>query len=395
MILKKRTHFNKCDFYISLWVFYYLQDIVYPQGLISQIVLLFILLISFVYAFKVVNLHSLPQYLKGLNLLLGFFLIYGVHLIIFGGDIKYYGGREITSYAYLQSILISLLPIYVFYYFTKIKLLDDERLKCWVVVFFISTILLYFKEQRDSLAMIIEQGGTRTETTNNIGYYFVSLIPCMILFKKNLIAQTMGLLIIIFFLIFAMKRGALIIGVMCSLYLFIKMYKEIRGSRKLLIVILGVIAFSLLIFFFIQRLETSEYFLARLEDTKDGNSSGRDEIWSFFWNHFINQADFIHFIFGYGANGTARIFYNGAHNDWLEMATNNGLIGLILYFYYWLSFYKTNKKVSNQSARITLWLIFFIFLGRTFISQSYNAMNYPVTCMLGYFLANKNIKEIV
>ena len=82
------------------------------------------------------------------------------------------------------------------------------------------------------------------------------------------------------------------------------------------------------VYFVIDMMSSNDYFLQRIKATKEGDSSGRDSIYSFFWTYFTERADFVHYLFGRGANGTLEIYYNYAHNDWLRLRSTKA---------YWVS----------------------------------------------------------
>ena len=130
--------------------------------------------------------------------------------------------------------------------------------------------------------------------------------------------------------------------------------------------------------------------MKRIEDTLSGNSSGRDNLYTFFWNYFTENADFTHYLLGRGANGTLEIYYNYAHNDWLEIAVNQGLLGIIIYAFYWFCFYKTWKHAKNIDSKTILVLTALIFFAKTLFSMSYADMSYVSTSVLGYALATVN-----
>ena len=90
-----------------------------------------------------------------------------------------------------------------------------------------------------------------------------------------------------------------------------------------------------------------------------------------------------------GAEGTIKVTYNYAHNDWLELLTNQGIIGVIFFAYYWLGVYYTckSKRLSKES-RFALKYIFLILFLMTLFSMSINAMTIYSSSMLGYALAD-------
>ena len=141
-------------------------------------------------------------------------------------------------------------------------------------------------------------------------------------------------------------------------------------------------------------METSDYFMARIAQTEEGGSSGRDAIYEHFWNHFKNETDNVKFIFGNGANATLGIYINYAHNDWLEIAINQGVLGLVAYAFYWLCFLKTIWKTKhNKTARLVLSLCFISFFVMTIFSMSYTEYSMMACTTFGYCLAHCQDQE--
>lgn len=320
------------------------------------------------------------------------FTIYGFILVLLSPSTLYYpiSGKSMQSYNYIKSIYLSLLPIYPFYYYTKKGYLTSERLRTWGLIFLISVTLSYFRTQRETLRILLENGYNADETTNNDGYLFLSCLPLLVLYRKKPLIQFATFAFVMAFIVMGMKRGAIAIGLVGSVYFMLQLIRNSKGKKRFLLILLSVGICIGAIFFFIQEMSASDYMKKRLEDTLEGNSSGRDNLYSFFWNYFTGQADFIHYLIGRGANGTLEIYYNYAHNDWLEIAVNQGLLGVVVYAFYWFCFYKTWKYSTNIEAKTILALTILIFFAKTMFSMSYNDMSYVTTSVLGYALATLN-----
>jgi hypothetical protein len=98
--------------------------------------------------------------------------------------------------------------------------------------------------------------------------------------------------------------------------------------------------------------------------------------------------------FGSGANATLSISSLYAHNDWLEIAINQGVFGLIIYFFYWIMFFREcSSKSYTPYARLAMQLLFIIYFMKTFFSMSYNDMTVGATLVLGYCLAQEKKNE--
>lgn len=389
MISLNPTKLNRCDFFIALWVLYYLQGILYPSGGIMSLAILGLnLLISAHCAVKVLRWKDNPRYFKGYNLLMMMFTVYGVLYILFNpSTVHYSSGLSIQSYNYIKSIYLSLLSIYAFYYYARIGYLTQERLQRWVVVFLISSALSYYQYQQNALQALMEEGSSAEETTNNAGYLFLSCIPLLVLYRKKPLIQFSFLAFVMAFIVMGMKRGAIAVGGVVAAYFMWKSINNSRGKTKFALIVLSVGICVAAAYFFIYMMTTSDYMMQRIEATMEGNSSGRDDIYSFFWTYFTEKADAIQFLVGRGANGTLDIYNKLAHNDWLEIAVNQGLLGVIVYAIYWKKFYSTWRQSTNIEAMTILALVGIICFAKTLFSMSYGDMTYVCTSVLGYALA--------
>ena len=386
-------YLNRCDFFLLAWVLYYLQGIVYPEGGIISLAILGVnLMISASYTFKVMQWRNKPVYFKGLNILMLLFTIYGFILVLLGPSTLYYpiSGKSMPSYNYIKSIYLSLLPIYPFYYYTKKGYLTSEHLRIWGVIFLASVTLSYFRTQREALEALIERGSKADEITNNSGYLFLSCLPLLVLFRKKPIIQFAFLAFMMAFIVMGMKRGAIAIGLASSVYFMWQAITKSKGKTRFLFIVLSISICIGSVLFFIHQMSSSDYMMKRIEDTLAGNSSGRDSLYTFFWKYFTEDASFIHYLIGRGANGTLEIYYNYAHNDWLEIAVNQGLLGIVVYAFYWFGFYKTWRLATNIDAKTILVITALIFFAKTLFSMSYADMSYVSTSVLGYALATVN-----
>lgn len=387
------SRINRCDFFLAVWVLYYLQGIVYPTGGLVSLALLGVnLLISASCALKVLQWKNNPTYFKGFNMLMLLFTIYGFALILSSPSTLSYprSGLTMPSYNYIKSIYLSLLPIYSFYYYTKKGFLTAERLQIWGLVFLASVTLSYFQDQREALEELLERGSKAEETTNNSGYLFLSCLPLLVLYRKKPLIQFAALAFVMAFIVMGMKRGAIAIGLVSAVYFMWLAIIKSKGKTRFLFIMLSFGICVGAIYFFINQMSTSDYMISRIESTMDGNSSGRDTLYAFFWRYFTEEADALHYLLGRGANGTLDIYINYAHNDWLEIAVNQGLLGLMIYVFYWFGFYKTWKHATNTDAKNILALTILIFFASTIFSMSYADMTYVSTSTLGYALATVN-----
>lgn len=382
---------NIANIYILLWCLYTIQGVLFASGtILTQALLLLILVISIFYAVYCYNHYKLPRFFTGLSLLLFIFTIYGVTLIMKGERLEMTEINPIVvnNYTYLKSIYMSLLPIFPFYAFTRKGLITEKTLQVSIFIFLVVTTVAFFYKERLALMILINA----TESTNNIAYSFVYLIPFAPLFNKHPYVQYAILAYCMIFLLMGVKRGAIIIGIMCFLVIFLSLAANARNSRQFRYIFLSVILLVFAFYAFDYFLATSDYFNNRLAITLEGSSSNRDNLFSFFSNYFLYETDDFEFLFGGGANATLKIRGQYAHNDWLEIAINQGLLGLFAYAFFWITFFKTWRKTkSDKNLYLIMGLILLITFVKTMFSMSYNDYDFYLTLMLGYCLAQVSL----
>ena len=112
----------------------------------------------------------------------------------------------------------------------------------------------------------------------------------------------------------------------------------------------------------------------------EGNSSGRDALYSKAWESFFN-ADFITAFVGNGADSTYVILGNRAHNDWLELLTNQGLIGFIIYATLWIQIFIYWREIRTRKfIFVLLGAIIILFFNKSLFSMWYNSIS-PIACI--------------
>lgn len=385
---------NKASVYTLAWCLYNTQGIVLPEGcFFSQILVMALLLFSLYYIFIANTRYKLPIYFYGLNLLLGMFFVYGIYLMIGGYNPSDYVFR-VPSFNYLKSILISLAPIYPFYVFSREGLITEKFIRIFFFVIFGLTVAKYYENYRKQLLLAMLIGSDSEEFTNNVAYEFLALIPFGMFFYKKPIVQYFALGTCLVFLLAAMKRGAILIGVFCLIWFLWNNLNNVSLKKKL-----GILALSMALCFvgyiYVEKkMEESLYFQKRVEDTLEGYSSQRDKLYVRFADYYWNEATPLHFVLGTGANATLKVGTNYAHNDWLEIAVNQGLLGILMFSIYWIFFIKTILSVSIKCReKFVLEIIMFATFMMTFFSMSYTCVGYVTGLVLGYCLSQGKKNE--
>ena len=400
---------NACDWYIVIGCLYYLQDVLYPSGIINRILQILMMLWALSISLKyIINFKQTPQLLNMVSLLVVMYTIYGITFMLYSNEVNITEGgiREVGSYLYLQNALNSLLPFYLFYAFAEQGKLTVERIRIYCFVFLLLFIAMYFKSYKQSLVQAAIAGIERKEFTNNTGYNFVMLMPILFFIKHKLLRYVM-LVIVMGFTIMCMKRGAILMGGICFIWFLWADFRHATSIRyKLGTLFLAICALSSAVIYINYKQETSSYFRSRIEQTQKGNASGRNMIYPKIWDAVQNDESVVHLLIGRGANSTVEIAGNYAHHDWLELACNNGLIGVLLALSFYITIFTTahsNRMFLPKEYYTTFLMLGFMLFSKTMFSMSIANMKIweimPVAFLLWFarqcaLNVNKNVKSM-
>lgn len=332
------------------------------------------------YMLKSYSFYNTSKFLKWLSLLLAMFVVYGLILYLNGTD----GWREYREpSSFLLDYIPSLLPLFVFYYFGRRGIISEQWYKALFVLFLFNALMMYAGEQRTLLEKSLT--GER-DFISNSGYYVASLLPLICFFDKKRGIQYIIAALIIGLTVFCFKRGAILCVGIAFVYFMYTSLKTTKSINRIAVLLLVVIVIFLLYIYIENLMSANEFFAIRVTETMEGNSSGRDDIFGFFLNYFFSNENGLNFLWGNGAYGTVKIYGIEAHTDWLEMAIDFGVIGLIVFLFYWINVYKNISFAKNRISPVfyTAIMMCFIFnFSRTFFSMSIGSMSFITASILG------------
>ena len=384
-----QTHslINRGDLLCVVCLILYLKTIVnYPDS-ISVMLTGLLFLICIVCAFKVFlsrgDRHD--GFLYAFTILMLMFTIYGGICILKGEEYNV-GTRVYTSRMYLMDIYVSLLPIYAFYYYSSKGFLSHRSVARFFFACAIITVFLYFKTENNNL---LNASSEADGVVNNISYSFLSmLVGTSLFFNKRWLQYTIFGLVAVFLLL-GLKRGAMLVYPLCLLFFLSVIMKDSSRNRKVTVYVLSLIFIAGLIWYIQYRYSIDSFFRSRMELTEEMGSSGRDVLFSTFWSHFVTNPNLYQQLFGEGAMSTVKVSYNFAHNDWLEILINQGVLGVIIYLIYWVSLIRTWRKSQsvNSAVYLAIGLFAIIFFMRSLYSMGYTGCDYATASVFGYYLA--------
>lgn len=386
---------RECAIYTVAWQLYSYQGL-FGIETIAKYLLVILIAFSLYKTFYVIGKYKFELFMKGLTLSFSMLSLYGIYHLFFGPtrhiSTLFGQGFTIPTFFYLKYIYCSIPAVYVYYYYAKRGVFSYKSLTKYTLFFVITTIPAFFNYYSVTAG---SNGAYVDGLTNNVGYKFVPIMALAFIISKwrNIIE-----IVSYIFIVLSLKRGAILIGTISFLAYLYTNIKTSKGIKKF-----GTIAFSIFIiiiasFFIIHFFENSQGFQQRVEMTLNGNSSGRDIIAKSLFDAFKNQNDALVILFGNGADATIDIAGNYAHNDWLELLINQGILGVsvfALFYVLWFKNYLRMRKEVPRSISMAFAIVLIGSFGSSIFSMAYTAFSPPISIVIGYCLyMNARHKEI-
>ncbi len=390
-----RNCFNKVSVKISklirnllflLIALYFSQGFLYAQGsVISQSALAFLLVISGIYLVKCLLLKGKKEL---------FFKVWTAFLLL--NTLGFFLTGSISNgyhFGMFKGILISSLIFYPFYYFSKNNQLETKHLIQFFILILPIAIAQFFFN-RDQI--LIERVTSNEDVVNNMAYFFVGLMPFVFLFIKRRMISLLSMLVLVFFVIEGAKRGAILTGAFVLLMYAYAFMQSIQKRNKYKGYLISFIGLGLLSYYVYSLYTSNEYLMTRMSLLSEGGYSGRDVIYSSIFNIWQASPNPLNIFFGFGFASSLELTGGSfAHNDWLELLSNFGLLGIGLYLSLFISAFILLKNNNwNKDKKILFFTVISIWFLVTLFSMGYTSTNgFLREILLGYVVGGyiKNI----
>lgn len=350
-------------FLFFLVILYYSQGVLYSNNhIIAKISLLLFLGISFFYFIKFFLLKKIKDMMF---ISISLFILLNTFGFLSALDFS-----EVYIFQY-KNMLITFLPFFPIYYLASKGYIDREKIIYMFFLIFPIFVALFYSYEKN----IVDSYDIKEENVvNNIGYYFLSIMPYTFLIKRKYLSISTFFLLF-YFIILSSKRGALILAVLALIVFLVYQFKNIERKKIIQSIIVSIVGLILFLKISFNQFIQNEYLISRLQRTDDGGS-GRDVIYTNLWLSWYNSDNLINYLFGFGFLSSTKFSGNGdlAHNDWLELLINFGILGVVIYLMFFISIFKAIlvKKLlmPYKYALISFLLIAFF---QTFFSMFYAA----------------------
>ena len=283
----------------------------------------------------------------------------------------------------------------VFYAIVK----NDSTLKCFnttikivVPILFASSLILFFILRK--LTLLNDMGNLKEVlVAENSIFYIVTVLPCLCLLRLKYKYPIIFLSLLA--TLYSFKRSAILcvcIVIVISLYFdFWQNKKASVLKTRFLAILISILLLT--IWGFVNKY-TDSFIADRFENVKEDRGSGRLDIWAEVLNLYSNQ-DIVAKINGSGYDSVIKYYKFSAHNDFIEMLFDFGVVGLVLYLIIVVQFAqlcKQSKKLGNVYFASSLSAIVIFILMSSFshlwLYPSYNAYIMMYFGMINALLSN-------
>lgn len=264
----------------------------------------------------------------------------------------------------------------------------SERFIIIALISLVLSSMVYFESMR---VIMIANFINRNDITNNASVVFLYILPFIFVLKNRYISYGV-ILICVYYLMEGAKRGNIVCSIPIIVLFIIMTFrnKHIKVYEKLLFIIF----FFFALLWGSTKFKENEYLQKRIEQTMEGNTSNRDIIYSNCWDVYTNSEHIPNLLFGYGFDGTLNHKNIGAyaHNDWLEILVDYGVIGFIFYLLIFILIYQQIRMIREIQKRYVLIALASVWLCKTAFSMGFTEETTFILFMLFGFITQKDRK---
>lgn len=311
-----------------------------------------------------------------------------LHLIYF--FVSYFW-LDSPSTTHIGNISTSLLAIPLFMTLGRKGVMTTRFYLMATIVLVLSALVYYWTMKVNYIANLLS---ANQDITNNASVAFLCILPLIFILKNRYLSYGL-LLACVYFILDAAKRGNIVCAVpIILLFIFYTFRnKQVRFYEKAIFVLFFLFAVS----WGVKQYEQNDYLQRRMEQTMEGKSSGRDLIYENSWKVYSESESIKNILLGYGFQAT---YYNKqignyAHNDWLELLVDNGLVGALFYLYIFSLLFKMIGKERDLQKRYILISIAIIWFLKSLFSMSFTAGTTNILFLLFGYIKQKDEALII
>lgn len=257
----------------------------------------------------------------------------------------------------LTPAIVFFLLYFPFYFWSRSGCLTVKRLKTFFIILFVVNFINFLSSYIGFSFDVVHGSSV------NAAYPLVCLMPLVgvVWDRRNTLFYLLLTIVAISFL--SAKRGAMI-SALASFLIMTFYYSKDKNTGKIKIIpIIFILLAALGILYYIYSTNTN--LQLKFDNTSEGNYSGRENFYLILWDYWLSL-DYHAQLFGEEFMKAVDLVGFDAHNDWLEILLDAGLVEAIIYLSILLTFLmKSFSKRGNftpcerymQTSAIIIWII--------------------------------------
>ena len=291
--------------------------------------------------------------------------------------------EDVSTFSMIQHIILVITSLISFFYISSKGYIKRSVL----VIFVCITTALFVYNILHFDVTTLGEGEYNFSSANNKAYSLTALFPFFLIFWNRKWLMIIFMIASLVFVVFCLKRGAMICiasSVMITFYMIIKQnkrrHKYVLMSRLLIfaVIIAAIYAFSSIY-------SENEVLQGRF----DHGSKPREEIYGKIATG-LKESNLVNLFAGNGPLSTVKVAGNYAHNDWLEILYDFGLVGLFVYIMIIVSMLILYRKLNlNERDKTGMLICITYILIRSTVSMCvYELETLLIFGYYGYIIGN-------
>lgn len=254
----------------------------------------------------------------------------------------------VVTRTFTEIIVVTLPTLSFFTFYLFFRKTNIVKYYLYFAVFLtLFLIILYFNDYKLTNSELSD-----IKASLNVAYFPFLMLPTILLIKRPQIKFLLILLISIVIFSSMKRAGLLAFFIAIFVYSYVE-YILIRGKRFKISSLLFVIIFlSVFIFGFLYVDNLNDgFFTSRIQNISQDEGSGRLSVYKDVFD-LIKKSNFNNILLGNGENAVMKNTVTGysAHNDFLEVFYNYGLIMLVVYFFIHIKLIKVLIVLTRQKS---------------------------------------------
>ncbi len=364
---------------VLLILLYFLQGILYPSGsFVSQTLIALWLLLGIVCYGRVALCRD---NLAMVNWLVIFYAIQSITFIVSPkvvNGVDYEAIGEVGTIAQFKEVSAFVLSFMVMYLVARRSGgFDEKGVRYICYAFLLLSVFRFFYVQE-----LLQVEKMQERVTNNVSYFFVGLLPYFpYLLKRNKYLGGVLLSMVIGIVMYSAKRGAIVAMLVMLAFSVIYYAHNIRFTTKNMVAMAGLLC--VLIGGICYAYYSNDWLVSRIDRMSVVGMGGRGIAYPLLFNYWCNDGNFWTMMFGNGMSQTVTVWGNYAHNDWLELLINNGVLGVVVYGMIFITAFRfIYRSTLSVESRWAACLCLIVLLVQSVFSMGYAAISNSLYMML-------------